>query len=101
MHEKGDLFVKFFARMKFILKFWKSLPFVKDFFLSKDVNRYKKVISILLIFAYAFFPFDLIPDFLFLLGILDDVVIAGFILERMVKWAPETLKDKYHLHEKL
>ncbi|WP_343206555.1 YkvA family protein [Bacillus sp. B15-48] len=86
--------------MKFVLKFWKSLPFIKDFFLSKEVESYKKLLSSLLILTYTFFPFDLIPDFLFLWGYVDDVVIIGLIIERMVKWAPETLKSKYHLHDK-
>jgi uncharacterized membrane protein YkvA (DUF1232 family) len=92
---------KFLGRMKFVLKFWKSLPFIKDFFISNEVEPYKKVLSSLLILTYAFFPFDLIPDFLFMWGIVDDVVIIGFIIERMVKWAPETLKNRYHLHEKV
>lgn len=83
------------------MKFWKSLPFIKDFFISKEVKLSKKVLSILLIVAYAYFPFDLIPDFLFLFGIVDDLVIAGFIIERMVKWAPRTLIDKYGLQEKI
>ncbi|WP_308315077.1 YkvA family protein [Bacillus sp. M6-12] len=50
-----------------------------------------------MILTYAFFPFDLIPDFLSFIGIVDDVVIAGFILERMVALAPESLKQKHRL----
>jgi uncharacterized membrane protein YkvA (DUF1232 family) len=91
---------KFFKRMRFVLKFWKSFPFIRDFFISKDVEPYKKVLSLLLFLTYAFLPFDLIPDFIYMLGIVDDVVITGFIIERMVKWAPDSLKDKYRLHDK-
>ncbi|WP_316397428.1 YkvA family protein [Metabacillus litoralis] len=58
----------------------------------------KKIIGLLLILAYALFPFDLIPDFLSLIGIVDDVVIATFVLERMINMAPESLKDKYKLN---
>ncbi|KKI89906.1 membrane protein [Bacillus sp. SA1-12] len=89
---------KFFKRIKFILKFWKFIPFLKEFFLSQEVVLHKKVLGILLLLTYAFFPFDLIPDFLSLLGIVDDVVIAGFILDGMIKMAPESLKDKYQLY---
>jgi len=93
--------MKFFKRMRFVLKFWKSIPFVIEFFLAREVDTFKKVLSLLLILTYIFFPFDLIPDFVYLLGIFDDIVVTSFIIERMVKWAPETLKDKYHLHEKI
>jgi uncharacterized membrane protein YkvA (DUF1232 family) len=93
--------MKFFKRLRFVFKFWKSIPFVVEFFLSREVEAYKKVLSVLLILTYIFFPFDLIPDFIYLLGIFDDIVITSFIMERMVKWAPETLKDKYRLHEKI
>jgi uncharacterized membrane protein YkvA (DUF1232 family) len=92
--------IKFFKRMRFVLKFWKSVPFIKDFFFSKEVAPYKRIFSLLFFLTYALFPFDLIPDFIYMLGIVDDVVITGFIIERMVKWAPESLKDKYRLHDK-
>ncbi|MBY0098894.1 YkvA family protein [Mesobacillus maritimus] len=93
--------MKFFKRLRFVLKYWKSIPFVVEFFLSREVEVSKKVLSVLLILTYVFFPFDLIPDFIYLLGILDDIVITSFIMERMVNWAPEALKNKYHLHEKI
>lgn len=90
---------KLLKRIRFVVKFRKSIPFLKEFFLSKEVQFRKKLISILFIVAYVFFPFDLIPDFLSLLGIVDDVVIAGFILQQIVKLAPTTLKAKYGLLE--
>lgn len=82
-----------------MLKFWKFLPFLKDFFVSKDVQLHKKALGVLLILTYAFFPFDLIPDFLSFIGMIDDVVIAGFVLQRMVKMAPQSLKEKYNFIE--
>ena len=81
-----------------MLTFRKFLPFLMDFFVSKDVQLHKKGLGVLLILTYAFFPFDLIPDFLSFIGIIDDVVVAGLILERMVKMAPQSLKEKYNVH---
>ncbi|WP_071458686.1 YkvA family protein [Bacillus massilinigeriensis] len=92
---------KLFKRLKFVLKFWRFLPFVKDFFLSKEVAANRKMISILLMVAYALFPFDIIPDFLAFFGVVDDIIVAGFILERMVKMAPEDLREKHGLAELL
>lgn len=89
--------LKIIKRIKFIFTFWRFLPFLKEFFLSKQVETTKKVIGLLFIVAYAMFPFDLIPDFLSFLGIVDDVVIATFVLERLIKMAPESLKEKYNL----
>ncbi len=91
------LLFKYFKRLKFILKFWRFIPFLKDFFLTKEVPSHHKVLGALIILTYAFFPFDLIPDFLAFFGIIDDVVLATFVLERFVKIAPQTLKDKYKL----
>ncbi|WP_226669547.1 YkvA family protein [Metabacillus litoralis] len=90
---------RYFKRIKFIFKFWKFIPFLKDFFTTSEVQTYKKVLGVLLISTYAFFPFDLIPDFLAMLGIVDDIVIATFILERMIKLAPDSLKEKHGLYK--
>ncbi|MFC0470456.1 YkvA family protein [Halalkalibacter kiskunsagensis] len=86
---------KVLKRITFIFKVWKFVPFLKDYFLSKEVSKGKKVIGVLLIVVYVIFPFDIIPDFLTFIGIIDDIVIATFIFERMVKMAPESLKRKY------
>ncbi|MBM7692782.1 uncharacterized membrane protein YkvA (DUF1232 family) [Peribacillus deserti] len=76
---------KILKRIKFVFKFWKFLPFLKDFFLTKEVPSSKKAFGVLLILTYAFFPFDIIPDFLSFFGIVDDVVLAGFVVDRMIK----------------
>lgn len=90
---------KYIKRLKFMLKFWKFIPFLRDFFRSREVTPRRKVLGVLCILIYGFFPFDIIPDFLSFFGIIDDVVIAGFLLARMVKMAPESLQVKYGLLE--
>jgi uncharacterized membrane protein YkvA (DUF1232 family) len=81
------------------LKFWKFIPFLKDFFFTNQVQLYKKALGVSLILIYVFFPFDVIPDYLLLFGIVDDLVIVTFVLERMVKMAPDSLVEKYSLRE--
>ncbi|MFC0558339.1 YkvA family protein [Halalkalibacter alkalisediminis] len=89
--------LRFFKRLTFIFKFWKFIPFLVDFFSSKEVQVQKKILGVSLIVAYAVFPFDLIPDFISFFGILDDVMLATFILTRIVKIAPQSLKIKHQL----
>ncbi|GAE34845.1 YkvA family protein [Halalkalibacter akibai] len=84
-------------RLGFMLKFWRLLPFLKDFFLSEEVIWKKKFLGIGLLIIYVVFPFDLIPDFLGIFGLLDDLVIATFVMNRIIHLAPLALKQKYEL----
>lgn len=84
-------------RLKFIFQVRKSLPFLKDFFTSEEVKRSHKGLSVVLFLTYLVFPFDLIPDFIMGLGIIDDLSVLAFILQQLVKMAPESLKDKHGL----
>ncbi|MFC7371006.1 YkvA family protein [Fictibacillus iocasae] len=88
---------KFFKRLKFVLKFWKFIPFLKDYFLTSEVALPKKLFGVGLLAAYAVFPFDIIPDFLIFFGILDEVTLAAFVLQRLVKNAPPSLQEKHGL----
>lgn len=87
--------MRFWRRLKFLFKFRKSIPFFKEFFLSKQVTNASKIVSVILIAGYIIFPFDLIPDYLLFLGIADDVMLATLILQQMIKMAPESLREKY------
>ncbi|WP_246050086.1 YkvA family protein [Aquibacillus sediminis] len=80
-----------------MFNFKKSLPFLKDLFISKQVKVSTKIISLLLIIGYAVFPFDIIPDFLVVLGIFDDLTVASLILQQMIKMAPDSLKREHGL----
>ncbi|MFX3622448.1 MAG: YkvA family protein [Ectobacillus sp.] len=88
---------KLWRRMRFIFNIRKSLPFLKEFFLSEDVSRKKKAIAVALLIGYIAFPFDLIPDFLVFFGIVDDVMILTLLLQQIVKMAPSSLKNKYDM----
>ncbi|MRH43668.1 DUF1232 domain-containing protein [Aquibacillus halophilus] len=91
--------IRFTRRLKFLFNFKKSIPFLKEFFFSSQVKSAPKIFSIVLILGYIIFPFDIIPDYLLAFGILDDVAIAGLILQQIVKVAPEQLKEKYGLNK--
>ncbi|MFD1038330.1 YkvA family protein [Virgibacillus byunsanensis] len=91
--------VRFFKRIRFLFKFHKSIPFLKDFFITREVSIVKKVLFVFLIMGYIIFPFDIIPDFLLFFGILDDATVAILLLQQMFKAAPDALKEKHKLLE--
>jgi len=63
---------------------------------SKDprVPLYVKIL-LLLIIAYALSPVDLIPDFIPLLGYLDDLIILPLGIYIVLKLIPEEVKADY------
>ncbi|MGM8212480.1 YkvA family protein [Virgibacillus sp. W0430] len=89
---------RLFHRFAFLAKFHKSLPFLKDFFFANEVSIGKKAFFAVTIVGYIVFPFDLIPDFILGFGIIDDLAIAAFLLQQLVKLAPHSLKEKHQLH---
>ena len=91
--------MKFLKRIKFVFKFWKFLPFLRDYFLSREVSAGKKLFPVAAGLLYILLPLDLVPDFLSIFGFTDDIVITSFVLQQMVKMAPESLKEKYKVLE--
>ncbi|WP_404403294.1 YkvA family protein [Jeotgalibacillus malaysiensis] len=92
--------MKFLKRVQFVFHFRSSLPFIKDFFISSSVHPLKKLVTAGLIVAYAVMPADIIPDYLFLVGITDDIAFTTFMLQLAVKMAPPELAEKHRLHIK-
>lgn len=86
---------RLWSRLRFLFNFRKSIPFLKAFFTAKEVAAAKKVTVIALIVLYFVFPFDLVPDFLIGIGIVDDLAVATLILQLIIKMAPAHIKAKY------
>lgn len=82
-------------RIRFLFTLHRSIPFMFDFFRSREIFGWKKLLLSGLIIGYILFPFDLIPDFILFFGLLDDAAMALLLLQFMVKLAPETLKEKH------
>jgi uncharacterized membrane protein YkvA (DUF1232 family) len=59
----------------------------------KDIPIYTKVI-IMAIVAYALSPIDLIPDFIPILGILDDLIILPLGIALAVRLIPKDVMDQ-------
>ena len=89
--------MRFWKRVRFLFNVRKSVPFLVDFFRSRDVSFVKKGLSVGLMIFYFLLPMDVIPDVFFVLGIVDDVAVFAFILQFIVKMAPEELQKRYEI----
>ncbi|ALX49172.1 YkvA family protein [Lentibacillus amyloliquefaciens] len=87
---------KMMKRLGFLFKFHKSIPFIADFFRSTQIRGRTKFLYVAVIAAYILIPFDVIPDFFYLFGFVDDITVAAFLLQQMVKAAPDSLKEKHN-----
>lgn len=59
----------------------------------KDVSIYTKIIIIIAI-GYALSPIDLVPDFIPVLGYLDDLLIVSFLVFIAIKLIPKQIMDE-------
>jgi uncharacterized membrane protein YkvA (DUF1232 family) len=89
---------RFISRIKFLFNIRRSIPFLVAFFKSPGVKVWKKLLSVGLIIGYILLPFDLIPDWLVIFGIVDDIAVFTLILQQIIKMAPDELKDKYDVN---
>ncbi|CDQ21539.1 Protein of unknown function [Halobacillus karajensis] len=92
--------IRLWRRIKFLFNVRKSVPFLVQFFKSREVSKSKKWVSVLLLLAYLLFPWDVIPDFLVFLGLVDDLAVFTYIMQWMIKMAPEELKQEYRVYDK-
>lgn len=54
---------------------------------------YAKVMALIVV-GYAFSPIDLIPDFIPVLGYLDDMVLLPLGIALTIKWIPKPVMDE-------
>jgi uncharacterized membrane protein YkvA (DUF1232 family) len=59
----------------------------------KDVPIYAKVIPLITI-GYALSPIDLIPDFIPILGYMDDLIILPVLIALSIKFIPKPIFDE-------
>jgi uncharacterized membrane protein YkvA (DUF1232 family) len=72
---------------------WISTPYtiyqiLKDPIMSRSV-KIRSAIGIILIFAYVISPVDLIPEFIPMSGLLDDLIVVPLGLTLMRKFIPD------------
>jgi uncharacterized membrane protein YkvA (DUF1232 family) len=62
---------------------------------ARVARRHKLLLVALL--GYLAMPFDLVPDFIPIAGQLDDVLLVGWVVRRLVRGAgPEVVRSHWH-----
>ena len=68
--------------------------------LASDPRLPRRVRAIpLVLVAYLVFPFDIVPDFIPVLGQLDDLVVIALALWLLLRLTPPSLLDEHLLRE--
>lgn len=62
---------------------------------DKDTSIIAKIFSGITV-VYALSPIDLVPDFIPVLGYLDEVILLPMLVALTIKFIPEDVLEKYH-----
>jgi uncharacterized membrane protein YkvA (DUF1232 family) len=54
---------------------------------------WRKRLLVALLIPYLAMPFDLVPDFVPVVGQLDDAILVAFVLRRVARSSPELLRE--------
>lgn len=76
---------KIWRGFTWLFRLHKFFPFLFRFFSSKHISRKRKIAYVGGFLVYAFVPFDVLPDFLTFLGIVDDATLFLWIIGSMEK----------------
>lgn len=71
-----------------------EIRFYKSILSDSKTPKASKILLSIAIF-YLFLPFDLIPDFIPILGQLDDLVIIPLLFYLAIRMVPSDIQEKY------
>lgn len=83
------------ARLKRVARVFKSELAVYKLVLKDPKTPFSGKLFLALAVGYALMPFDLIPDFIPVLGQLDDLIIVPLLVILALKTIPREIIDKY------
>jgi uncharacterized membrane protein YkvA (DUF1232 family) len=63
---------------------------------KKETPWLAKILAILIV-GYALSPIDLIPDFIPMLGLLDDVILLPLLVALLIKLIPGEMMNRYRI----
>lgn len=83
------------ARIKRVERVFKSELMLYKLVLKDPKTPFSGKLFLALAVGYALMPFDLIPDFIPILGQLDDLIIVPLLVILALKMIPREIIDKY------
>ncbi|WP_079508719.1 YkvA family protein [Mesobacillus jeotgali] len=81
----GEALVKFKKRMK---KIKEDIFIIAEAYKHPDTPFFIKILALIVV-GYAFSPIDLIPDFIPILGYLDDLILIPLGIAMLLKLIPD------------
>ncbi|WP_418792439.1 YkvA family protein [Phosphitispora sp. TUW77] len=83
------------GRLLMLLNLPKSVPLVWNLVWDKRVTWIAKLVFPGAALAYFLLPYDLIPDWIPLLGQVDDLTVMFLLIERFVSMIPDYIVNQY------
>ncbi|MHB9094972.1 MAG: YkvA family protein [Eubacteriales bacterium] len=83
-------------RLIMLLNLPRSVPLVWNLAWDKRVQWSNKLLFLGGALAYFLMPYDIIPDWVPLLGQLDDLAVLFLLMERFVAGTPEQIINQYY-----
>lgn len=72
----------------------RDIPAVVIALRHKETPFAAKILAVVIV-CYAFSPIDLIPDFIPVLGLLDDLILLPFLIALLIRMIPKDSMDRY------
>jgi len=76
-----------------------DIPAVVIALRHKETSFAAKILAVVIV-CYAFSPIDLIPDFIPVLGLLDDLILLPFLITILIRMIPKDRMDQYRAEAK-
>ncbi|MFA6080648.1 MAG: DUF1232 domain-containing protein [Candidatus Gracilibacteria bacterium] len=86
--------MKFFQKIKNISSIVREIKILYLAYTDKRTPLSTKIVAGVFSGAYLLYFLDLIPDFLPVIGILDDIVIIPLIAAFISRWIPQDILDE-------
>ena len=100
MFNRFDLFMKLFKKLKEKTKTLKTEIIAISFSMHDSRTPILAKIMVVITIGYALSPIDFIPDFIPILGYLDDLIILPFMIATCIKLIPQKVLEESRIKAK-